>query len=265
MKISAGGPGSMALKLEAESTAAFVEASQAEDPDVVAIKFAEGLEKAADAELAAAYTYLQRLIGLIAVLLPPTLIVGHALLGDTGLHGSISAYYYTRMGNVFVGSLFALAVFFLSYHYKPLETFELDNWLSRLASAATVGVAILPTASNAVMAEGSAKVVSTIHLACAGALFVLLGVFAFFRFTLTGGSGTVTPAKLRRNRLYRVCGVLIFSSIALVVVSNIVHSPPEWHALLWLETVCVEAFGVSWLVKGGFLGILADEAAPEPS
>jgi hypothetical protein len=38
--------------------------------------------------------------------------------------------------------------------------------------------------------------------------------------------------------------------------------PPDWlHAFFWLETTCVVAFGVSWLVKGGFLGILAD---PKP-
>jgi hypothetical protein len=30
------------------------------------------------------------------------------------------------------------------------------------------------------------------------------------------------------------------------------------HVLFWLESVMVVAFGVSWLVKGGFLGLLAD-------
>jgi hypothetical protein len=35
-------------------------------------------------------------------------------------------------------------------------------------------------------------------------------------------------------------------------------APDSWHLFLVLETVSVLAFGISWLVKGGFLGILAD-------
>jgi len=43
------------------------------------------------------------------------------------------------------------------------------------------------------------------------------------------------------------------------------RDPPEsWHVFLALETICVVAFGVSWLIKGGFLGILADKK-PTPA
>ena len=246
--------------MSAQSDAAFTRASAATDPAVAALEFAEGLRSASDAELAVAYTYLQRVVGIIAVLLPPVLVLGQLLIEDEGLRGSISAYYYSRMGNVFVGSLCALAVFFLSYNYRPVRSFELDSVLSRCASLAALGVALFPTASDAVAGTGGEKVVSTVHLVCAGALFGLLGVFAHFRFTKTGGSDPMTPEKRRRNGLYRICGTLIFIAIALVVLSNAVKPPDSWHSLFWLETVCVEAFGVSWLVKGGFLGILADRA-----
>jgi hypothetical protein len=43
------------------------------------------------------------------------------------------------MGNVFVGALCPLAVFFLSFNYKPLPGFGLDHLLARFASAAAVG------------------------------------------------------------------------------------------------------------------------------
>jgi hypothetical protein len=258
--IKGAGPGSESQRLAADSQACFERAEAADDPAVAAIEFAEGLSKAGDAELAAAYTYLQRAVGVIAVGLPATLVLGHRVLsGDGWLRGSISGYYYTHMGNVFVGSLCALAVFFLSYNYRPIRSFELDNVLSRFASVAAIGVAVFPTAGRAVAASGGERLVSTLHLLCAGALFGLLGVFAHFRFTKTGPSGVMTPEKRRRNRLYRVCGTLIFASIALVGVSNLVKPPSSWHALFWLETICVEAFGVSWLVKGGFLGLLVDK------
>ncbi len=258
MIVSGGGPGSQARRLSAQSDAAFARAAAAADPATAALEFAEGLKSAQDAQLAVAYTYLQRLVGVIAVLLPPVLVAGQRLIEGEGLRGSISAYYYSRMGNVFVGSLCALAVFFLSYNYRPLPSFELDSLLSRCASLAALGVALLPTASDAVRGSGGEKVVSTVHVCCAGALFGLLGVFAHFRFTKTSGSDPMTAQKVRRNRLYRVCGTLIFTSMALVLVSNAVKPPDSWHSLFWLETVCVEAFGISWLVKGGFLGILAD-------
>jgi hypothetical protein len=264
MIIKSGGPGSESERLAEESHEAFERAEDAPDPVTAAIEFAEGVARAGDAELAAAYTYLQRAVGVIAVALPATLAVGHLIIGgdDPGLRGSISAYYYTHMGNVFVGALCALAVFFLSYNYRPIRSFETDNVLSRFASLAAIGVAVFPTADDAVFADTGEKVVSTLHLVCAGALFGLLGVFALFRFTMTGDAAAITPEKRRRNRLYRICGVLIFASMALVLVSNVVKPPPSWHTLFWLETVCVVAFGVSWLVKGGFLGILADKPTP---
>lgn len=261
MIIKSGGPGAESERLAEESEAAFERAGHAPDRATAAAEFAEGVARARDAELAAAYTYLQRAVGVIAVSLPMTLAVGHLVLGgeEPGLRGSISAYYYTHMGNVFVGALCALAVFFLSYNYRPIRSFGTDSVLSKCASLAAVGVAVFPTADDAVFASSGEKLVSTLHLVCAGALFGLLGVFASFRFTLTSPDGTVTPEKRRRNQLYRVCGTLIFACMALVLVSNVVKPPPSWHTLFWLETVCVEAFGISWLVKGGFLGILADE------
>jgi hypothetical protein len=49
----------------------------------------------------------------LAVLLPPVAALGNFASGGHHLKGSISAFYYTHMGNWFVGTLCALAVFFL--------------------------------------------------------------------------------------------------------------------------------------------------------
>ncbi len=259
MIIKGGGTGSESRRLAAESTAAFERAAGAEDPEVAALELAEAVAKAGESELAAAYTYLQRAVGVLALLLPWTLATGHLALGGEGLLGSLSAYYYTHMGNVFVGTVCALAVFFLSYNYRPIRSWELDNLLSNCASASAVGVAVFPTSSGAVAASGGEKLVSILHMLSAGTLFGLLGIFAHFRFTKTAPSGAMTPEKRRRNRLYRICGKLIFVSMALVPISYAVGPPRSWHTLFWLETICVEAFGASWLVKGGFLGILSDK------
>lgn len=213
---------------------------------------------AGDSELAAAYKYLQRAVGLIAVLLPLVLAIGNFVFGGNELRGSISDYYYTPMGNVFVGSLCALAVFFLSYNYRPLPMFELDNILSTAASLAALGVAFFPTTDDGATSSQGEKVVAFVHLACAGVLFSLLAIFALFLFTRTRDKMSMTAEKKHRNVLYRTCGWIIVASILLVIVANIAKPPSSWHTLFWLETISVVAFGISWLVKSGFLGILAD-------
>jgi hypothetical protein len=256
---------SEAGRLAEMSSAAFQAAAKdvRAAPAEAAETLAAAQELAGLSALAAAYQYLQRVVGIIAVLLPPVVAIGNFAFGGE-LMGSISAYYYTRMGNVFVGSLCALAVFFLSYNYRPLPGFELDHLLARFASAAAVGVALFPTASDAATASGGEKVVAVVHLACACTLFVLLAFFSLFLFTKSADSKPMSDQKRRRNLVYRTCGLIISAAIVLVVVSNVVKPPSSLHALFWLETTAVIAFGVSWLVKGGFLGILADPPAPPP-
>ena len=218
-----------------------------------------------DADLAAAYRQLQKAVGIIAVLLAPVLVAGNALWGDGWLEGSVSSYYYTPMRNVFVGSLCALAVFFLSYNYRALPDFRIDNLLSTAASVVTVGVALLPTTRNVGTASGAEKAVGTAHLICAGALFVILAVFCLFLFTKTGACAPEGMKRVR-NAVYRACGYIIVAAIVLVLVTNLIVDPPSsWNALFWLETVAVLAFGTSWLIKSGFLGILADTGEAEAS
>jgi hypothetical protein len=260
------GPGAGAQATEAErlaqkSAAAFQAAEASPDPATKAEKLDEAQDYAGDSTLASAYTYLQQIVGVIAVSLPFVLVVGNRLLSGDELESSISAYYHTRMGDVFVGALCALAVFFLSYNYKPLPGFNFDNKLSNLATVAALGVAFFPTTSDASVATQSEQVVGRVHLAFAALLFGLLAVFALFLFPRSG-SAPITRMKQRRNVVYRTCGGIIVGAMVLVGVSNLVDPDDSLHAFFWLETISVVAFGVSWLIKGGFLGILADEQPP---
>jgi hypothetical protein len=220
--------------------------------------FLEGLDRTNQAELARAYSYLQRAVGVLSVLLPPVLLVGHQLVDDDAhLLGSVSAYYYSGMGNVFVGVLCALAVFFLSYQYRPAFEFQLDSTLSRVAALAAAGVAIFPTLDAKAGASTGEEWVSRVHLTSAFTLLTLLAFLAYFRFTRTGG-GDPTPQKLVRNKIYRGCGLVIAVALLVAGLTMVVSEPTWWHAFMWAEIVCIEAFGFSWLVKGGFCGWFAD-------
>ncbi len=247
-----------ARRLAEKSAEEFLAAERTADPEEKAEALRQAQTLAGQSELATAYTHLQQVVGIIAFLLPFVLAIGNMFFNGIELRGSISAYYYTPMGGVFVGALCALAVFLLSYNYRPLPKFRLDNILSTLASIVTLGVALFPTTSDSPTASGSEKVMATLHLVCACALFVLLAYFSLFLFTQTASGVVVTPEKARRNQIYRVCGAVIVATIALVVVSNIVDPPSSWHSLFWLESVGVVAFGISWLVKGFAPPIWAD-------
>src|SRR5437899_11536622 len=60
------------------------------------------------------YLGLRRAVGMIGFLLPVVLAIGKIVLESPGLQHSISAYYYTVVRDVFVGSLCAIGVFLAS-------------------------------------------------------------------------------------------------------------------------------------------------------
>jgi hypothetical protein len=240
-------------RLARASTAAFQSADRVTDP----VDKADALERAQDAAelsaLAAAYTYLQRAVGLIALALPFLLVGLNYFFFQHDVKGSISEYYYTPVGSVFVGSMCALAVFFLSYNHRPLPHYELDNIVSNVACIAALGVAFFPTARSASHATSGERVVAVVHLVSAAILFVSLAYFSLFLFRKRQGSDT-GPRKRWRNRIYTACGVVIVVAVVGVPVANAL----SWPVLLPLEWVAVFAFSVSWLVKGGLLPFLND-------
>ncbi|MFI5046936.1 MAG: hypothetical protein ACHQIG_07715 [Acidimicrobiia bacterium] len=210
--------------------------------------------------LGTAYAYLQIWIGIIAFTVPIVLVLGNwALVGswEDSLQGSISAYYYTQMHAWFIGTQFALGVFLLSYNYKALDKFKLDNRVSSVACVLMIIVALIPT----VQPGKDTTFGSVFHLASAGTVFVILAWFALRRFTLSDGK--VTRYKLTRNKIYRVCGWIIAASLLILLVFlPLPDSWKTWHPTLVFESVMIFAFGFSWLIKGGFRGWFADKPDP---
>lgn len=61
---------------------------------------------------------MRKAVGWIGTLLPVVLITGNVILFTASLPGSMSGYYYTHMGDVFVGALCAIGVAF--FPTKPV-------------------------------------------------------------------------------------------------------------------------------------------------
>ena len=69
--------------------------------------------------------------------------------------------------------------------------------------------------------------------------------------------------KSERNKVYLWCGALMFLSMAYIGLYKL-NRLPEWIILAYLppvllgETIAIEAFGISWLVKGQAIKFLSD-------
>ena len=213
------------------------------------------------ASLVMSYLTLRKAVGIIGTSLPLVLVIGKMLLDGPGIQDSISAYYYTSMRNVFVGSLCAIAVFLICYRYD-----RVDDIVGNLAGAFAIGVALFPT-QPATDATTAAVWVGKVHLTFAAAFFCSLAYFCLALFRRTHVDGTMTPQKVDRNRVYTVCGYAIVACIVLIFVDSVFlrnSGLARFDPVFWLETVAVISFGVSWLTKGEtLLGDLKPEAEAE--
>ncbi|MCZ3390041.1 MAG: DUF998 domain-containing protein [Actinomycetia bacterium] len=207
-----------------------------------------------EADMVISYKALQRSIGIIGFLLPLVLL-GYAAASQAPLLGSMSAYYYARVGPYFVGSLFALGVFLYSYRYAPR-----DEWLSNLAGVFVVFVALCPTAPPGTDADAYSAW-NLAHLAAAASFFVVLAYFAYALFPKKPDAPIdwlpPWPSSTREDKrdwVYRICGAVIVLALLASVLNGLLH----WGVLFWCEAIAVWAFSAAWLVKGGLLQILAD-------
>lgn len=203
--------------------------------------------------LVLSYLSLRRAVGLIGIALPFVLALGEFLVDDWGLRGSVSSYYYSSMGDVFVGSLCAIAVFLMSYRGYERR----DDFAGNLACIFALGVALFPTTPEA-GATARQDMIGALHLFFAAGLLLTLAYFSLALFRLT--SANPTPQKLQRNKVYTACGYTILACVALCAVVKLMPGNAlllKFSPVFWFEAVAVVAFGVSWLTKGE--AILADK------
>ena len=200
------------------------------------------------------YKVLRRLIGLLGMALPVVLIVGGYIQKGNGILGSISSYYHTNMRDVFVGILWAVGIFLMSYQGYD----KIDHWITNLSGLFAIGVAIFPTISSPADTDPLGvfqirpEISGTLHVVWAFLFFLLLSYNSYFLFTKTGKTEPGTQ-KIKRNRIYRICGILIIASLAGIVVYMIFLQNTalrHWTPVLLLEILALWAFGFSWLVKG---------------
>jgi len=191
------------------------------------------------------YLALRKAVGWIGILLPFALMLGvFIIFNGEIIQESISHYYHTEMRNVFVGSLCAVALFM--FFYTGYEKW--DEWAGNVAGFFAICVAFFPTTE-----AGPSDLTGIIHFACAAIFFLTLAVFSLFLFTKKGPDPT--PQKLRRDKIYVICGIIMIAClIAIFIYFNFIRNENSNSSFIfWAETLALIAFGVSWLTKGGTL------------
>lgn len=208
---------------------------------------------------------LRKAIGLIGFCLPVALLAGVAVFG-VPMQDSISEFFFTGLREVFVIAMGGVGVFLIAYHgHDPHAGEWLTDWrVSTLAGITALLVALVPTLCETGCYEppalldrliGSETAQGALHFGAAGVFLSSLAVMCIWLFTRTDDPAP-PPDKLRRNRLFRACGWVIFAMVAALVLFKLILREwgqswdAAWHFTFWAEAIAVWAFGIAWLVKG---------------
>jgi hypothetical protein len=202
------------------------------------------------------YITLRKAVGILAILFPVIIVVGSLIFGGCDdIQSNLSMYYHTRMRNVFVGILCAIALFLFAYNGYD----RIDAIAGNVACVFALLIAFFPTSvteplTPCILAPYINDISSSIHFFSAGGFFIVLAYFSIFLFTKK--EPKPTKMKLKRNKLYRICGYIILGCIFLMagyyalLKHNYGQGLQKYDPILWLETLALWAFGVSWLTKG---------------
>jgi hypothetical protein len=208
------------------------------------------------------YIIMRFAVGLLGVSLPPLLVFLEPILfnGQPLPRGSLSAYYYSGVRELFVGVLWAIGVFLVLY--KAAEVSR-ESRLSTYAGLAVIVVALFPTGRPGAAVPFTPlqdlvgeTTVEGIHFGAAGAFIALLAPITYY-FGRDEGKRPARPGR-RSPRFWGTfhwtCTGLIAAALSLAAFAGITSEPDK--GLLIAEWLAVWAFGASWLMKGAELDIL---------
>jgi len=196
------------------------------------------------------YLALRKAVGWMGILLPFVLMLGLFLFFHAGrILKSISQYYHSGMRDVFVGTLCGIALFLFFYRgYDNWKKINWDLWITNIGAILAIGIALFPAPNN-----NPIDWIGIVHYVCAISFFILLAFYSIFIFTKKGL--ITSERKLVRNKIFVICGLVMFVCLAAIVIYMVFIQTPNSTCcfVFWGETVALVAFGISWLTKGGMI------------
>jgi len=218
-----------------------------------------------DLWLKSGYT-LRKLVGILGMGLPVLLYV--FLFVSTGHKGpldSICHYYFTRVASIFIIILGTIGIFLLVYKGKK----SVDFYISFIAGIFALLVILFPTSNISDICNDADKKYSVtilsqsdfredFHYISAAIFLLCLSFMSLCLFTKSDKPKDKRGRrKIIRNRIYRTCGVIMVLSLLIILLGTFNIIPTvfykQYHITYWMETLAIESFGFSWLIKGDTL------------
>lgn len=183
---------------------------------------------------------LRAMIGWLGMLLPWIVAVIYIAMGK-GFPPSISATWFERATctpfMIILGSASLLLMSYRGYE-------KIDDILLTFAGIAGLLICLFPCAAESGkigMFMVDSAISGKVHNISAIVFFGLLSYNSFFLFTKS--TGEMTTKKKIRNIIYRICGVGMIGSFAIMLF-------PSFPSRIWLvEAIALFFFGVSFLTK----------------
>jgi hypothetical protein len=183
-------------------------------------------------------------MGLSALVFPVVLALGGWVVADLPYQPSLSDYYYTRMGDVFVGMLIAIGASLTVYAGYSRQ----ENWVLNLAGVLAVTVALVPPLRDLQPASHLSLATSSFwHGAAALAFFAAIGWVCIFRARDTLELIPNGLVVRRYRQLYGLLGVLMIAApVGALLLSAALDAG---RMVFWAEAFAVWVFAAYWLTK----------------
>lgn len=226
---------------------------------------------------------LRRLIGILGIALPWACWATNALVNqwnvlnyepwvllkanqpyvpEESLKSSISHFYYTAAGPLFIGILVTVSIFLFCYQgYTFDPTRDRSKWLSDrrvtfLAALFALVIVVFPTGESTYISDNififtATGMIGTLHYIFAALFFLMISVLCLVNFRRKE-----TPENFGRDphdAVCLICGWVMISSLVIILVYHQLLAssyPLTWPVTFIFETVALTAFGIAWLVKG---------------
>ena len=208
---------------------------------------------------------LLKALGILGMLLPLIVLCLSCIFGY-GLPDSISATYYLPTCIVpFMIILGAAGILLVCYSGYDRQ----DNIICTIAGIFAFGICLFSCDTDDLITRwtwlaeldrvGTFQITPFIsgilHNVCAIGFFALLAYNSLFLFTKTNGN--ITANKIKRNKIFRICGVIMAIAFVAIVPISIFEI---WGGVWFVEMIALFAFGISWLTKANcFTFLFADK------
>lgn len=191
--------------------------------------------------------------GVLGMLLPIIVLILSLAFGFPFPDSISATYYIDTCITPFMIILGAASVVLMCYSGYDKQ----DDIICTLAGIAGLLICLFPCSAVSGLVgtfHVPAAISGPIHNISAVIFFGLLSYNSLFLFTKSGGN--MTEAKKRRNIIFRVCGIGMVASLALIIPVNIFSI---YGGTWFVEALALAFFGISWLTKANAVPWLCAE------